>query len=78
MSTNDLFLDRICYIKKLLLHVFWELEMIFENQKLHERTKWKHLFYGLDSIRAVIWYQALFPELDLVHPGYPLEMFYIC
>lgn len=29
MSINDLFLDRICYIKKLLLHVFWELVVIF-------------------------------------------------
>lgn len=55
MSTNDLFLDRICYIKKLLLHVFWEHGMIFEKHKLHERTKWKHLFYGLDSVRVQLY-----------------------
>lgn len=28
--------------------------------------------------RAVMWHQALFPEVDLVHPDYPFEMFYIC
>lgn len=53
ISINDLFLDRICYIKNCFFVSFRNLWCFLKKYKLHGSKKWEHLFYGLNSIHVL-------------------------